>query len=114
MMAGVGSCCVMTSHVTVRVVDSQGSDWVSQTIVVIPPSADHDLGLFRATKVPELQALIPEPCFEMAVSLQASARHLPCVNCSSIRHSLAIVCSALSLFCGILGFLVSGQVSQST
>ena len=114
MMAGVGSCCVMTSRVTVRVVDGQESDRVSQTIVVIPPSADHDLGLLRATKDLELQALVPDSCSEMAVSLQASARHLPCADCTSIRHSLAIVCSALNLFCSILGFLASGQVSQST
>jgi hypothetical protein len=114
MMAGVGSCCVMTSRVTVRVVDGQESDWVSQTIVVIPPSADHDLSLFRSTKVPELQALVSDSCFEMAVSLQASARDLPCADCTSIRHSLAIVCSAQHLFCSMLGFLASGQVSQST
>ncbi len=73
----------------------------TQAVVVISPSADHDLGLCQAVEDLQLQALIPERCSEMAASLQASAMLLPWANCASIWHSVAMICSELNLFLGL-------------
>jgi hypothetical protein len=97
----------MTSRVTVRVVDGQEADRVSQTIVVIPPSADHDLGLLRATKDLELQALVPDSCSEMAVSLagEREALALRRLHLDPAQLGDSVLCTEpLLQHPGLLGF----------
>jgi hypothetical protein len=81
---------------------------------VIPPGTDDDLSFFQPAEDLQLQALVSEFYSEMVASLQASAMLLPWASCTSIWRSLAMICSELNLFFGILGSVVPGQFSRST
>lgn len=50
---------------------------------------------------------------DLQTSVQVGAMLLPWVSCSSMWYSLAMICSKLSLFFGMLNSLVPDQFSQS-
>src|SRR5829696_7188522 len=74
------------------------------TVGMVAPRADHDLGFSQAVEDLFLQALSPKFCSEILASLQASARLMRCASCTSIWRSVAMICSGLTLRpLGILG-----------